>query len=209
MLEKQRSRAENTGSPMRLDDAYQLLDLDSGATDDAVRDAHRDLTKVWHPDRFGNDATMRNKAEEKLKRINEAYQTILEARGGGRHSRQESATDDSGQASSGWRVRTAAGEGTVPDLDSLVAHVLHGRVSANAEVFHPELGRWVPLQDVPELRRALVQGRARRRRGWAFACVALGALILLRRPSLGGLIIAAALIALAVFLILGTKENEE
>jgi len=34
------------------------------------------MTKVWHPDRFGEDASLRQKAEEKLKAINEAYETI-------------------------------------------------------------------------------------------------------------------------------------
>ena len=32
--------------------------------------------KVWHPDRFGADARLREKAEEKLKQINQAY-TVL------------------------------------------------------------------------------------------------------------------------------------
>ncbi len=62
---------------MRLDDCYRLLDLDRHARADEIKRAHRDLTKVWHPDRFGHDAALRRKAEEKLKAINEAYETIL------------------------------------------------------------------------------------------------------------------------------------
>jgi hypothetical protein len=65
---------------MRLDDCYRLLDLDPRARTDEIKRAHRDLTKVWHPDRFGHDAALRRKAEEKLKAINEAYETILAAR---------------------------------------------------------------------------------------------------------------------------------
>lgn len=64
---------------MRLDESYRLLDLDPRATDEEVRRAYRDLTKVWHPDRFGHDAALRRKAEEKLKAINEAYETIRAA----------------------------------------------------------------------------------------------------------------------------------
>src|SRR5687768_8711091 len=62
---------------MRLDDCYRLLDLDRNARTEQIKRAHRDLTKVWHPDRFGHDAALRRKAEEKLKAINEAYETIL------------------------------------------------------------------------------------------------------------------------------------
>jgi DnaJ domain len=68
---------------MRLEDCYRLLDLDSGATDEEVKTAWRDLTKVWHPDRFAHDRPVQRKAEEKLKAINEAYERILEHRGGG------------------------------------------------------------------------------------------------------------------------------
>ena len=32
--------------------------------------------KVWHPDRFGSDARLRAKAEEKLKQINQAYMVL-------------------------------------------------------------------------------------------------------------------------------------
>jgi hypothetical protein len=62
---------------MRLDDCYELLEVQPGASPDELKRAHRDLTKVWHPDRFANDAALRQKAQEKLKAINEAYETIL------------------------------------------------------------------------------------------------------------------------------------
>lgn len=72
---------------MRLDDCYALLDLRPGATDEEMKRAHRDLSKVWHPDRFAHDPALRRKAEEKLKAINEAYETILAARAGGQSGR--------------------------------------------------------------------------------------------------------------------------
>ena len=71
---------------MRLDDGYRLLDLDPAASDEEVKRAFRDLTKVWHPDRFGNDPRLRQKAEEKLKEVLEAYETIRAARAEGTSS---------------------------------------------------------------------------------------------------------------------------
>ena len=71
---------------MRLDDCYRTLELPFGAPEEEVKRAYRDLTKVWHPDRFAHDPSLRAKAEEKLKKINEAYETIGSARGDARGS---------------------------------------------------------------------------------------------------------------------------
>lgn len=68
---------------MTLEESYRLLDLEAGVPDEEVRRAHHDLTKVWHPDRFGHDPELRRKAEEKLKAINQALETIRASREGG------------------------------------------------------------------------------------------------------------------------------
>jgi curved DNA-binding protein CbpA len=52
---------------------YQVLELEAGASQDDVRQAYRDLAKVWHPDRFSDNPKLQQKAEEKLKKINAAY----------------------------------------------------------------------------------------------------------------------------------------
>ena len=67
---------------MLLDEAYRILEIEPTASDEQIKAAHRDLTKVWHPDRFASDPSMRRKAEEKVKRINEAVGVIQAARGG-------------------------------------------------------------------------------------------------------------------------------
>jgi FKBP-type peptidyl-prolyl cis-trans isomerase FkpA len=63
---------------------FRTLDLEPGASPEEVKRAWRDLTKVWHPDRFQGDPRMEAKAEEKLKAINFAYHqlTDLALRGG-------------------------------------------------------------------------------------------------------------------------------
>lgn len=88
---------------MDLDQSYRLLDLDRRASDEALKAAHRDLTKVWHPDRFAHDAGLRRKAEEKLKAINEAYDTIREARAGGETAGSPSTAPRGGELM--WRYR--------------------------------------------------------------------------------------------------------
>jgi len=57
---------------------YRALDLELGATPAEVKVAWRELVKVWHPDRFPNDAKLKAKGAAKLRDINRAY-GILEA----------------------------------------------------------------------------------------------------------------------------------
>ncbi|SHF58430.1 DnaJ domain-containing protein [Desulfacinum infernum DSM 9756] len=58
---------------------YRLLGLKPGAPDKAVKRAYRDLAKKWHPDRFAQRSPLeRAQAEEKFKRLQEAYRRILE-----------------------------------------------------------------------------------------------------------------------------------
>lgn len=55
---------------------YEALGLTPGASAREVKDAYRDLAKVWHPDRFAHDPRLQQKAQEKLKEINEAYKGL-------------------------------------------------------------------------------------------------------------------------------------
>ena len=54
----------------------KTLGLESGASREDVKKAFRDLSKVWHPDRFGEDPALQKKAEGQLKAINDAYQQL-------------------------------------------------------------------------------------------------------------------------------------
>jgi curved DNA-binding protein CbpA len=57
-------------------EALDVLALRPGATPSEIKEAYRDLVKVWHPDRFGSDLRLRQKAELQLKLINEAYRVL-------------------------------------------------------------------------------------------------------------------------------------
>lgn len=61
---------------MLREKALYVLALDHNATAAEIKEAYRDLVKVWHPDRFGNDPRLRQKAEEKLQQINDAYRVL-------------------------------------------------------------------------------------------------------------------------------------
>jgi hypothetical protein len=73
---------DGRGNGLQANEALEVLALRPGATSGQIKEAYRDLVKVWHPDRFGSDARLRLKAEEKLRQINEAYEVLVQSSAG-------------------------------------------------------------------------------------------------------------------------------
>lgn len=55
---------------------YKILELEPGASQEQVRQAYKGLVRVWHPDRFSHDLSLQQKAQERLKEINQAYEQL-------------------------------------------------------------------------------------------------------------------------------------
>jgi len=88
-------------------EALDVLALRPGATSVEIKEAYRDLVKVWHPDRFGSDPGLRQKAEEKLKQINQAYAVLQSDRTGGTNEPDEAAGSVPGDAAWRWSSSSA------------------------------------------------------------------------------------------------------
>ena len=54
-------------------DFYKILGIKKDATDAEIKKAYRKLALKWHPDKNPNN---REEAEEKFKKINEAYSVL-------------------------------------------------------------------------------------------------------------------------------------
>lgn len=63
-------------------DPYSVLGVSQNASDDEVKKAYRELARKYHPDNYQNNP-LADLAEEKMKEINEAYDTITKQRSGG------------------------------------------------------------------------------------------------------------------------------
>jgi hypothetical protein len=61
---------------MTRPEALRIFELDDRCTPEQVRAAYRESVKVWHPDRFANDAGLRAKADRRLQEINCAYAVL-------------------------------------------------------------------------------------------------------------------------------------
>lgn len=60
---------------MNVDEYYNILGISKSASDDDVKKAYRKLSKKWHP-----DINKSNNAEEMFKKVNIAYEKIMEYR---------------------------------------------------------------------------------------------------------------------------------
>ena len=64
------------------DSAYTVLEVSPSATDDEVRSAYRRMAMKYHPDRVATlGPEVQKAAEEKFKKIQEAYAIIKKQRG--------------------------------------------------------------------------------------------------------------------------------
>jgi len=83
---------------MSFSEAYEILGVREGASEDEIRRAYRDLVKKYHPDQYVNNP-LSDLAAEKLKAINEAYDVL---------TKKEGASSGSSGSSSG-RARYSGG----------------------------------------------------------------------------------------------------
>jgi len=89
-------------------EALDVLALRPGAALAEIKEAYRDMVKVWHPDRFGSDPRLREMAEDKLKQINQAYAVLQSDRTGGMNEPDEAAGSVPHDAAWRWRSSYAS-----------------------------------------------------------------------------------------------------
>ncbi len=64
-----------------MKDPYSVLGVPRTATDDEIKKAYRELARKYHPDNYTN-SPLADLASEKMKEINEAYDTVQKERAG-------------------------------------------------------------------------------------------------------------------------------
>ena len=62
-----------------MTDPYKVLGVSPNASDEEVKAAYRKLAKKYHPDNYAN-SPLADLADEKMKEVNEAYDTIMNER---------------------------------------------------------------------------------------------------------------------------------
>jgi hypothetical protein len=88
-------------------DALQVFGLGRDATETEIRNAYRTLVKVWQPDRILDDQKLKEEAENKLKDINTAFESLI-----------ATSTELIGRQRPVYLTSRAASSETVPDAEN-------------------------------------------------------------------------------------------
>ena len=127
---------------MNIRRAFEILEIGTDATQDEARQAYKDLVAVWHPDRFSHNPRLRNKAEEKLKEANLAFETAKhffstrQRQPTGKTAAHEASDSSSRRSvSSGTKTELAAelGTGAVLTLWSFLSRKINHMLSDDVE----------------------------------------------------------------------------
>lgn len=146
-----------------MTDPYEVLGVSSGASDEDVKAAYRNLAKKYHPDNYASAPDVAELAAEKMTQINQAYDQIVNARkngtpvGGGSSSSSYSSSFSSSSYGGGAGTYSGSQHTDFADVRNLLSA---GRIT-DAEML---------LDGVPTARRNaewyFLKGTVLYRRGW-------------------------------------------
>ena len=104
-----------------MTDPYKVLGIPRNATNDEVKKAYRDLAKKYHPDAYVN-SPLASVAEEKMKEINEAYDTIQKERSQNQYS-NSSSNNNAKYSGEYVRIRQLINEGRLAEAETMLNYI--------------------------------------------------------------------------------------
>lgn len=102
-----------------MNDPYSVLGVSKNATDEQIKNAYREQARKYHPDNY-TDNPLSDLAAEKMKEINEAYDTIMAERRNGSSSSGNSYNSYSSGTSAFPEIRTMINQGRLEEAQELL-----------------------------------------------------------------------------------------
>jgi tetratricopeptide (TPR) repeat protein len=140
-------------------DPYEILGVSPNAGDDEVKKAYRELARKYHPDNYQNNP-LADLAEEKMKEINEAYDTVTQMRsggGGGYQYQRQTQSQQSADGTGDYQYQTRSST-TNPQYAQIRGWIKMG----NLQEADKQLQRIVPI----DAEWYYLKGCVAQRRGW-------------------------------------------
>ena len=168
---------------MTTDEALVTLGLDRGATREDILAAHRELTQMMHPDKYGFQQALRTRAERQMARINAARDELL--RGNPSACFQSGAPAQAGSSRPGAGAARAAREQpgrAHAAADDPAGRAFRIRQAAHRRAQAAETARLAVLESIRTVQ------EIRHRAAGVLAVCALGALITSRLRGMLGIL---------------------
>ncbi len=116
-----------------MTDPYKILGVSRDAAEDEIKKAYRELARKYHPDNYVNNP-LSDLVQDKMKEINEAYETIQKQRAGSaRPNQAENGTYYNTSQGSGefYRIRELINSGRFSEAEIILDAIAQG--GRNAE----------------------------------------------------------------------------
>ena len=131
-------------------DPYEVLGVKPDASDSEIKRAYHELVKKYHPDNYA-DNPLADLAQEKMKEINEAYDTITKSRAAGASS--SGGSGRTGQSYYGYQTNATSGQ--LPQIRSAINNGRLDEADSMLEAISDRTAEWYFLR-----------GEVAYRRGW-------------------------------------------
>jgi curved DNA-binding protein CbpA len=126
---------------MTRDEALRILGLDEDATEADIKLAYKEMAQILHPDKFGDNKKLAERATEQFKNVNAARETLLSSSRSSRSgTRTRRSAGSSGSAGS-------PGYSTASSLKARLAGIAAARTQLtaqlDAEIDRRRVGIWL------------------------------------------------------------------
>ena len=130
-----------------MKDPYEVLGVSRGASEEEVKKAYRELVQKYHPDKYAGNP-LEDLAQEKMKEINEAYDSITKNKGQSTSSSDGAYGNYSGGYSGNYSGNYSGGDQNFAQIRQMIQMGQIQAAEAALDAIGNHTGEWYFLRGV-------------------------------------------------------------